>query len=134
MKGTAMTDRIAEIEVRVKAATEGPWEYGKRPDGSVWLSTGNPERGQHYQGDWEGFDADAAFIAHARTDVPYLLAEVKRLREALAFYEREWTHDSCSDHRARATPADTLWSEPTEALLNDAGKTARTALETNNER
>lgn len=100
--------RLAEIEARVKAATEGPWEYGKRPDGSVWLSTGNPERGQHYQGDWEGFDADAAFIAHARTDVPYLLAEVKRLREALEdardmvadwaayaseYYQKKWKLD-----------------------------------------
>lgn len=54
------TARLGEIRERVAAATEGPWEHGDR---------------QFTAGD----QADAEFIAHAREDVPWLLAEVERL-------------------------------------------------------
>ncbi|MFD6240573.1 hypothetical protein ACFWFV_13775 [Streptomyces diastaticus] len=77
---------LAEIAARIKAATAGPW----CTDGA-----------EIYQGDeysWDAFwvgetcradeadggTVDAAFIAHARTDVPALLAEVERLRAELA--------------------------------------------------
>lgn len=76
---------LAEIAARAEAATAGPW----CTDGA-----------EIYQGDeyvayafWVGETCradeadggllDAAFIAHARTDVPALLAEVERLRAAL---------------------------------------------------
>ncbi|MFD6782300.1 hypothetical protein [Streptomyces diastaticus] len=77
---------LAEIAARAEAATAGPW----CTDGA-----------EIYQGDEYSWDAfwvgetcradeadggllDAAFIAHARTDVPALLAEVERLRAALS--------------------------------------------------
>jgi hypothetical protein len=50
--------QLTEIEARVSAATPGPWTT--------------------YDDDSE---ADAEFIAHAREDIPALLAEVKQLRE-----------------------------------------------------
>lgn len=50
--------RLAEIEARCEAATPGPWK---------------PKR------DFLSWDCNAAFIAHARQDIPALLAEVERL-------------------------------------------------------
>ena len=50
--------------------TPGPWKYGVRRDGSMWLSLGNPEKGPHYQGDLVASEADARLIAAA----PDLLA------------------------------------------------------------
>lgn len=84
-----MTDEeLAEIEARAVRATAGPWithGYGSgdsyvrvtQPDGwpddpvcDVGRNTNNREQ-------------DAAFIAYARTDVPALVAEVRRLQKAL---------------------------------------------------
>jgi hypothetical protein len=71
---TTMTDeQLAEIRARCEAATGGPWEVGHKCE----IYT------RHYQvgpiGDfWE--PADARFTAHAREDIPALLAEVERLR------------------------------------------------------
>ena len=95
-----MTDRLTDadldaIEQRANAATKGPWE-----------NDGGGEIGQHfslpepwatvvstdvacmsycYGGSAAGVerDEDAEFIAHARSDVPALVAEVRRLRAAV---------------------------------------------------
>jgi hypothetical protein len=63
-----MADRLDEIRTRADAATSGPW--------GVWTSMDN-----------------AAFIAHARSDIPYLLdrlaaseQEAARLGAALRHY------------------------------------------------
>ena len=56
-----MTDRLEEIRSRAEAATPGPWEIG------VTYNHGR----------------NATFIAHAREDIPYLLAEVERLQKDL---------------------------------------------------
>lgn len=73
-----MTDdeRIETIRKRAEAATPGPWDAGLR---SVCGEAFGEE------GLWEWFGAsprehDADFIAHAREDIPWLLAEVERLR------------------------------------------------------
>ena len=83
-----MTDeRLAEIGARASNASYGPWR--------LFYSGTTIEvqyRGKRPIVHWIGFDAcwpmpltqrasNAAFIAHARTDVPALIAEVKRLRE-----------------------------------------------------
>lgn len=74
---------LAAIEARAAKATPGPWTA--------------TEHAKFWQLD-AAFDAvattalcfapetaaNAAFIAHARADIPRLLAEVRRLREALA--------------------------------------------------
>lgn len=75
------------IETRANAATDGPWctdsweiyqgtEY--EPGMSLWI--GETCRGT---GSLEQDRADAEFVAAARTDVPALVAEVRRLRAAL---------------------------------------------------
>ncbi|MDX3835660.1 hypothetical protein [Streptomyces europaeiscabiei] len=77
-------ERLAEIEARADAATAGPWctdaweiyqgvEYV--PGISFWIGEtcrGTSELGQDR--------ADAAFVAAARSDVPELVAEVRRMR------------------------------------------------------
>lgn len=85
--------RLAEIEARANAATPGPWECRPGLDPGAWvlealiadpgpvltpaiLATRAP---------WEHRAAislaTGVFLAHARQDVPELVAEVKRLRQ-----------------------------------------------------
>lgn len=76
---------LAAIGARERAATPGPWE----PNGDDWRATGEPAlvcagRSVVAVIQFEGTDADAAFIAHAREDVPALIAEVRRLRAQMA--------------------------------------------------
>lgn len=83
--------RLAEIAERAEKATAGPWEFdldnvgatyeigfGITTARSGWTLIHIPCRAQ---------DSDSAangeFVAHARTDIPALVAEVRRLREAL---------------------------------------------------
>ena len=86
------------IKARAEAATPGPWR--QEPDtfaGRVWVQRCAGGRWfNSKQADCEPLfavrggdaykqrEADAGFIAHARTDVPELVAEVERLREELA--------------------------------------------------
>lgn len=71
--------RLVEIEARANAATEGPWYQGSEAPQAVvleaydaddmvvlWLDESNAP------------EADAAFIAHARTDVPALIAALRQ--------------------------------------------------------
>ena len=108
----AMPKWLDEIRARAEAATEGPWQWDegansiaeqlelteddeyageKFIDAELRSSSGVeiiPTRVDHhelmYDGDWIS-DADRAFIAHARTDIPRLLRHVARLRVALAW-------------------------------------------------
>lgn len=95
MSSAAMTTpltnaELAAIRARAEAATPGPWRWwisnsfrrlssdatGKDGDvlsGTVQRSDGHP--------DIAGSDVDKDFIAHARADVPALLAEVERLND-----------------------------------------------------
>lgn len=77
--------RLAEIEARAKAATAGPWETDE--GGCCVYEVGFGTREDTLTGpvaqvviSADGTYADAAFIAHARADVPDLLAEIRRLR------------------------------------------------------
>lgn len=73
---TPTSQQLDEIEARANAATAGPWclcdDYSDvlNPDGYQLASYAAP--------------ADGEFVAHARTDVPVLLAEVRRLTAELA--------------------------------------------------
>lgn len=58
------------IEARARAATLGPWTYEKG-----FLSPSVAEESEC--GEWK---YNGRFIAHARTDVPALVGEVRRLR------------------------------------------------------
>lgn len=98
-------DQLAEIQARAEAATSGPWDFY---DGDTYadvaadlkmtgrgsysfrekvarLEDENYWDDQAHEGDdderaFEQMAANAVFIAHARTDVPALLAEVDRLK------------------------------------------------------
>lgn len=81
-------DRLAAIRARVEAATPGPWEVHKSdvirvlPD----PTTGEPE--PHLVA--QSWPVDASFIAHARTDIPALLAAVEaalRMHSPVPVYE-----------------------------------------------
>lgn len=72
---------LAEIKARERAATPGPWEEktnrhpqcNGEPWGWISGASGNIT--------WSGYvgKTNADFIAHARTDIPALVAEVERL-------------------------------------------------------
>ena len=75
---------LAERDRLAAAATPGPWMSVKAYDRAAWpcIIGGGwqvAECHAHLVGD-EDFD-NAAFIADARTAVPMLVAEVRRLRE-----------------------------------------------------
>lgn len=84
-------ERLAEIEAREKAATAAPWtrekpgicpQTGFREGVAVAATLGNQMIYAHPPGG-QFPSADANFIAHARQDIPDLVAEVRRLRAAL---------------------------------------------------
>lgn len=101
---------VAEVRARELAATPGPWWFDEDdlvwrlhgvhavlPTGLAWLPDQvinhqilkAPKQGTPYAEYWPN-EADAAFIVHARTDVPRLLAaveaalEVARVQDVLA--------------------------------------------------
>jgi len=80
--------RLAEIEARCEAATARPWINGETSSGyrSIYAAIVSPETPRPLVTQLRGQNRkpDAAFIAHARSDVPELVREVRRLRE---FYE-----------------------------------------------
>lgn len=85
---------LEAIEARANAATEGPWEadntevmqHWSRPEPWQPIATNEVACMAYcYGGSARGIEneADAEFIAHAREDVPALIAEVRRLRAAV---------------------------------------------------
>jgi hypothetical protein len=86
-------ERLAEIEARANAAengwsivadTDDPYRYEIHGDGPTRVAVfgGDPDDSMASYPTEE----NARFAAHARSDVPVLLAEVKRLNERLAEY------------------------------------------------
>jgi hypothetical protein len=93
-----MTEReLLQIEARVRAATEAPWEAVllndytdpttiEGPEFSANTPIPNPDLDQEqYMLVQRQVHMDAIFIASARSDVPALVSEVRRLRTALKF-------------------------------------------------
>lgn len=109
---------LQEIESRAQVATPGPWHVRFLDDDaavnlvavSIVPDTGRGERWPAWDdtemvaatlvqfpkpyvaGPDDCWDENAAFIAHARSDVPRLLAEIRRLRALL-----ESTHHDDAD-------------------------------------
>ena len=77
--------RLDEIRARCEAATKGPWRCEIETHGCHWLFDGLGTVLCYLK--WEDAD-DAEFIAHAREDLPALLAVVEAAAEWLA-HERE---------------------------------------------
>ena len=88
-------EQLQEIKERVAKATPGPWKwenYGAEYDFETTMPSLNGVNNKEIMnfGDGEQYyptegtppdEADAGFIAHAREDVPALIAEVERLRK-----------------------------------------------------
>lgn len=71
-------EQLEVIRERCDKATEGPWETALLESG--WHVTHN---GRIIAEAYLNESKNAEFIAHAREDVPKLVSEVRRLREAL---------------------------------------------------
>lgn len=88
-ESNGMTDlELKEIQLRCDATTRAPWvsyvESRDHTSGSDFIMTGE---GENRGADIElsgATVADQDFIAHARQDVPRLLAEIQRLKEKLS--------------------------------------------------
>ena len=97
-------NRLDEIEARANAATEGPWEWegeakaeweiganslvpSRRPDDPVLYGYGYDASGIEVK-----TPADAEFIAHARQDMPALVAVA---RYALSQHSKDEAHNEC---------------------------------------
>lgn len=120
--------RLAEIEARAAAATAGPWctdsweiyqgtEYV--PGISFWIGEtcrDTSELGQDR--------ADAAFVAAARSDVPALVAEVRRQAAQIAELE---ALTPAAIQTCRVCGAGYTYGEPCNACLFKARMAAETA-------
>jgi hypothetical protein len=69
---------IEEIKARAAAATPGPWK--SKINGNTVRSYGIISQTRKICSAISTLTADAEFIAHARTDIPDLIAEVERLQ------------------------------------------------------
>lgn len=80
-------DRLDQIEARANAATEGPWEaYRPNPAYRIYeICSTTPQGLDETLAEVAGYNAsdDADFIAHARTDVPWLIEQVRKRDAAL---------------------------------------------------
>jgi hypothetical protein len=87
-------ERLAEIEARLKKATEGPYKVNWGGNASPWIETapGSSTYDEEEGGVWigeagSGFPDDSEFLAHSWEDVRDLLAALKDSRESVAYLE-----------------------------------------------
>jgi len=83
------SEELQAIRVRAEKASEGPWRLADTADGA-WLLDGAD---MIIAGTFERLE-DAIFSAHAREDIPKLLAEIERLCTGI---ERAINETSCDD-------------------------------------
>jgi hypothetical protein len=89
MVDTHMTDEeLTAIRKRCDSATRGPWrsyvEGRDHSSGSDFIMTGGDGAARGEDIELSGATkAEQDFIAHAREDIPRLLAEIERLRALL---------------------------------------------------
>jgi hypothetical protein len=76
-------EELEAIRKRAEAATPGPWGYADR-DNVVFTANADYKYAVEIAEE-VGHKFDGEFIAHAREDVPKLLAEIERLRRELSF-------------------------------------------------
>lgn len=116
-------EQLNAIKERVAKATQGPWEYDEDERG-IWN-----KGGFNYLGTVTLSHNSAEFIAHAREDVPALVAEVERLRQVLEFYAKQenWKrHNTSGPYSLDGGYEAPVW-EPS-AIEFDEGEKARQAL------
>ena len=95
-------DELAAIRARLDAATPGPWALGHDTDiNGAWFAEILVPSHLAALGYIDSSRADAEFIAHARTDLEQLLAEVDHLTQMIrdideAAQPKTWKSDSWS--------------------------------------
>lgn len=90
MTTTNMTpERLAEIDAILKDTCDGERVFHVRPDGTMYVSLGDRESGEHQQADFWFSKSEARFFTEGKSIVQDLLAEVHRLTAELVKVERE---------------------------------------------
>lgn len=99
------SDELTAIEARANAATPGLWKvdgYQVWHVGARYQNESDPHMLLMMDGcHCERCESDRAFVAAARSDVPALVAEVRRLMDALDYVLGEFPDDSCIVDRTR---------------------------------
>jgi hypothetical protein len=120
--------KLQEIEARANAATPGPWQMEHRG-----VVAGSCRDVIDIVDDcavsgWRDYPANQAFIAAARTDVPELVAEVRRLTAALDAVTAEHAaaldaarREGAEDMRAHAAEACDAFAEDSQRELEEHG-------------
>lgn len=80
MSARISNEELTQIRERAEKATVGEWETADTTDGAWLVDDG----GNIIAGTFERIE-DAMFSAHARQDIPKLLAEIKRLYRGIEF-------------------------------------------------
>ncbi len=90
--------RLEEIKKREEEATPGPWTFYSRDSGN---EEDDPTKDSECGLGWDIEEIpcdmrgrfkhghDANFIANARSDIPWLIAEVERLQDLNQHYEKD---------------------------------------------
>lgn len=104
-------DELQAMKERAEKATPGPWTHGRD-----YVRTDAPNQGI---GTMHCLPKDAPFIAHARDDVPKLIAEVERLWEQRSIDERNYRLMGIGEIRDKLIKADAE-VERLRDLLDDA--------------
>ena len=93
-----LTSDLAAIRARCEVATPGPWRYRSWLE-SQWSGSTHHvvETGVGLPGNVvnDASEQDAAFIAHAREDLPRLLARLEEMRGALTEIRQSYCGDTC---------------------------------------
>jgi hypothetical protein len=103
--------RLEEIRARLAAATEAPWDYYR--DGGSYVYASGHGRGKiaNLNDPWcwnDNAQNDAALIASAPADLAALVAEVERLRVALAVAEEDEQRIDRLSHAWDEWPVDAI--------------------------
>lgn len=103
------TDQLAAIQARADAATEGPWHVDDEEQtvrAREYAGEIVYDRSAEHPSEWAEFKQTAEFIAHARADVPALLALVReqqaRIERGLAACDR--VIDNADGHKPPGPP------------------------------
>lgn len=83
---------LEEIKDRVAAATVGPWVFCEGDSVTSHIKVGD-WRIDLSHGSYEAW-ASFVFIAHARTDIPALIARIEHLESSIAKIEQRWREAS----------------------------------------
>ncbi|HWB38102.1 MAG TPA: hypothetical protein VHA75_18950 [Rugosimonospora sp.] len=112
------------IRARADAATPGPWEMEVGDWAGDWAYASGPT---YYSEETSSAlrTADAVFVAHARADVPALLAEVDRLRDLVEQVTREKFREKTELRASHAEVLERLHADYNERINTLSVKLAR---------